>query len=157
LGSGWNNDYHEMELSVMRETVLFMIDGVLDLLFGALLIAFPTGFMNALGMPAASSPFYTMLLGGVLVGIGLGLILQQLLERPAERRGVEVPIAANLAGAGVLIALLVSGRLSLPIQGEIVLWAIAIIVLGFGVGEIVLHVMQTSPRHQVGEPLHSQQ
>jgi hypothetical protein len=126
----------------MKESVLLTIGGILDALLGALLLAFPSGFMEALGMPKPASPFYPAVLGGVLGGIGLALIVQQLLARPIASRGVELPIITSLVGAGALAGVLVVGHLDIPLQGRIILWILTVIILAFGIGVIVLHWKQ---------------
>ena len=46
--------------------VLLAIDGALNVLFGLVLLAFPTGFAVSLGLPPAASAFYPSILGAVL-------------------------------------------------------------------------------------------
>ena len=127
----------------MTDTLTLTIDGAVNMILGTLLIWFPRGVANTLGLPIPDSPFYRAILGGVLVGIGAGLLLQQLLERPAASRGIELPISINLAGSGVLIGLLAAGHLSLPSRGKIFLWIVAILVLGIGAVELYLLARRT--------------
>lgn len=138
----------------MKESVLLTLDGAVDLVLGALLLAFPHFLVGTLGMPTPASPFYPAILGGVLAGIGLALVAQQLLDRPIASRGIEIPIVTDITGAAALIAVLVVGHVSMGIQGRIILWILAIVVLALGVGEIWLHYRQPGgQKPQVGEPL----
>jgi hypothetical protein len=132
----------------VKESVLLTIDGAVDLLVGALLIVFPTGLASFLGVPMPGNPLYATVLGGVLAGIGLALIFQQLLDRPIESRGIEIPIIINFAGAGTLIGVLIAGHLALPIHGDVFLWIVAIIVLAIGLAEVILHVREAPDRRQ---------
>jgi hypothetical protein len=142
----------------MKESVLLTIDGIINLLLGAALLAFPKGLVSFLGLPQPADPLYSGVLGGVLVGIGGGLVLQQLLDRPIQARAVEVPIVTNLGGAGSLIALLVIGHLQIPIRGHVFLWIVAIVVLATGVAEIYFHFARHGDRQtRLGEPLQSEQ
>ncbi len=99
-------------------------------------------------MPTPAGPFYSTVLGAVLAGLGLALVMQQLLDRRIESRGIEIPIVVNFAGAGGLIGVLVAGHLDIPIHGLIFLWIVAAIVLAIGVAEIVLHFSQIQERRQ---------
>jgi hypothetical protein len=140
----------------MKESVLLTIDGIINLLLGAALLAFPKGLVTIPGLPEPADPLYSGVLGGVLVGIGAGLVLQQLLDHPVQARGIEVPIVTNLGGAGALLALLVTGHLQIPLKGQIFLWVVAIIVLATGIAEIYFHFGKPRDRQsQVGGPLHS--
>jgi hypothetical protein len=142
----------------MKESVLLTIDGAVNLVLGALLLAFPQGLVNTLGLPQPASPFYPAILGGVLAGIGLALVAQQLLDRPVASRGIEIPIITNLSGAAALVAVLVVGHVSMGIQGRIILWILALVVLAIGVGEIWMHYRPgAGQKPQVGEPLHDTQ
>lgn len=139
----------------MKESVLLTIDGAVDLILGALLLVFPQGLVNTLGLPRPASPFYPAILGGVLVGIGLALVAQQLLARPIATRGIEIPIVTNISGAAALIAVLIVGQVSMGIQGRIFLWILAIVVLATGVGEIWMHYQRPGgQKPEIGESLH---
>jgi hypothetical protein len=142
----------------MKESILLTIDGILDLLFGAVLLAYPKGLVSFLGLPQTGITLYPGVLGGILVGVGAGLVLQQLLDRPIPSRGVEIPIITNLGGAGALIALLAIGGLQIPLKGHIVLWVVAIVVLATAVAEIYFHFAgRREHRVEAGEPLQSEQ
>jgi hypothetical protein len=140
----------------MKESVLLTVDGALKLLAGILLIIFPKGLAHFLGLPMPATWLYSMVLGGVLVGIGGALVMQQLMDRPIAARGIELPIVMNFAGAGALIGALVARHLDLPLNGDIFLWIVVVAVLIMGAGEIILHVRQVGvSRQQAGGRLHT--
>jgi hypothetical protein len=130
-------------MSRMRKDLLLTIDGAVNLALGAVLAIFPRGLANLLGVPIPSSSFYPSILGGVLIGIGLALLVQRFWGRSrVTGLGIEGAIAINLCGAGVLIAWLITGGLSIPTRGLVFLWAVAVLVLGIGFTEIAMRARQ---------------
>jgi hypothetical protein len=123
----------------MGEELVLTIDGVVNLALGVVLAIFPKEFARLVGVPIPSNSFYASVLGGVLIGIGLALLLQRFWGRShMTGLGIEGAIAINFCGAGVLVIWLVSGGLSVATRGLVFLWAVAILVLGIGVAEIVM-------------------
>lgn len=117
---------------------LLTIDGVVNLLLGALLLMFPSGMIQCLGLPPVHHHFYTTILGGVLFGIGLALFIELFRGgRSARGLGLGGAIAINLCGAGVLLFWLIFKPFDLPVRGQVVLWTVAILVLGIGLIEFV--------------------
>lgn len=116
------------------EKTLLLIDAVANCVLGAVLLCFPLGIDRLLGLPASESRFYPTILGGVIFGIGIALLLAR-----AGRAGLGIDgaIAINLVGAGVLVLWLVICPPQIPRVGMITLWAVAVIVLGIGVIELV--------------------
>ncbi len=55
--------------------VLLAIDGVVNLALGALLLSYPVGLLEILGLPSTGSFFYTSILGAMMFGIGLALFI----------------------------------------------------------------------------------
>ena len=114
----------------MRQSVILSVDAALNLTLGGLLVVFPRGVMQLLGVPIPDSPFYASILGAVLLGIGLALILE---IRRSEATGVGLgavgAIAINLCAASVLLLWLVFGKLRLPVRGSVLLWSIAVVVV----------------------------
>jgi hypothetical protein len=123
----------------MGEELVLTIDGAVNLALGVVLAIFPKEFARLVGVPIPSNSFYASVLGGVLIGIGLALLLQRFWGRShMTGLGIEGAIAINFCGAGVLVIWLVSGGLSVATRGLVFLWAVAILVLGIGVAEIVM-------------------
>lgn len=120
------------------KSILLTIDGVVNLLLGALLLLFPAGMLQFLGLPPVQNHFYTTILGGVIFGIGLALFIELFLgSRNAHGLGLGGAIAINLCGGGVLLFWLVFKPFDLPMRGMVVLWTVAILVLGIGLIELV--------------------
>jgi len=116
--------------------LLLAADAVINLILGALLLLFPAGLLEYLGLPPSDTYFYTSILGGVIFGIGIALSLE--VWGPPEIRGLGLggAIAINLCGGGVLFYWLLWGVLDLPFRGEFTLWIVAILVLGIGFVEL---------------------
>jgi hypothetical protein len=53
---------------------LLVIDAIVNLALGVLLLLFPAGIVNLLGLPVTNTDFYASILGAVLFGIGIALI-----------------------------------------------------------------------------------
>jgi uncharacterized membrane protein len=132
----------------MREELVLTIDGAVNLALGVVLVIFPKGFARLVGVPIPSSSFYASILGGVLIGIGLALLLQRFWGRShVTGLGIEGAIAINFCGAGILMAWLIAGGLSIPTRGYLFLWAVALLVLGIGFAEIVMRVQKSDSSH----------
>ncbi len=113
------------------------VDAAVNLILGVLLLLFPTGLVELLGMPPASPTFYASILGAVIFGIGIALAVQ-LRGAPhgASGLGLAGAIAINLCGGGALVAWLLFGHLAIPARGVVILWSVAVLVLGIGVVEL---------------------
>jgi fluoride ion exporter CrcB/FEX len=131
----------------MAERILLTIDGIANLVLGLLLLVFPGGVVNFLGLPVPSTNFYVNLFGAVLVGIGLALFLQGFAEKEGMKGlGIQGAIVINFCGSGALLAWLSSGKLSLPRQGAWFLWGIALLVVAIALGEILFWLRSRSER-----------
>ena len=124
-----------------KHKALLLIDGVVNLILGLLLILYPVGIVELLGLPPTDTYFYPIILGAVLFGIGIALLIERYGE-PRKVRGLGLggAIAINLSGAGALVIWLVISPFSLPIRGRIILWSVAIAVLAIALAEIVTNV-----------------
>jgi hypothetical protein len=123
----------------MRSTTkaLLIIDCIVNVLLGMLLLMFPTGIIDLLGLPETNTNFYPSILGAVIFGIGLALFSE--LVGYAKRfhgLGPGGAILINLMGSIVLIFWLLSGSLSIPLKGQIILWTVGLIVFFIGFIEI---------------------
>lgn len=116
---------------------LLAIDAGANLVLGGILLWLPAGSVRLLGLPSTSTYFYASILGAVLVGIGVALAVE-LFGAPHGRRGLGLggAIAINLCGGGALAFWLVFVPLNIPTRGFIVLWSVAILVVGIGVVEL---------------------
>jgi hypothetical protein len=121
-----------------KHKVLLVIDGIINLILGLLLLLFPLGIAQILGVPESDINFYPSILGAVIFGIGIALIIEVYGE-PNGIRGLGLggAIAINLCGAGVLLVWLLLKRFEIPLRGQIILWSIALIVLLVGIIELI--------------------
>jgi len=106
---------------------------VINLILGLLLVLIPAGILEYFGLPPTNSYFYSSILGGVIIGIGVALGLE-LLRNGRRFRGLGLAgaIAINLCGGGTLLYWLFFGKLEIPLNGSITLWILAILVVGIG-------------------------
>jgi hypothetical protein len=121
-----------------KHKVLLVIDGIINLILGLLLLLFPLGIAQILGVPESDINFYPSILGAVIFGIGIALIIE-VYGKPKGIRGLGLggAIAINLCGAGVLLVWLLLKRFEIPLRGQIILWSIALIVLLVGIIELI--------------------
>lgn len=121
-----------------RNKAFLLIDGIVNLVLGILLLLFPLGIAEILGVPQAASNFYPTILGGVIFGIGIALLLEAYGEKRGVRGlGLGGAIAINFCGAGMLTWWLIYKPLNIPLHGLIILWVVAIVVLGLGMLEVL--------------------
>jgi len=117
---------------------LLLIDGIVNLLLGIVLLLFPFGMAQLLGVPLPSINFYPTILGAVILGIGIALLIEVFgASRDIRGLGLAGAIAINFCGAGILILWLIFAPLNLPLRGCYVLWTIAIGVLAIGFIELI--------------------
>jgi hypothetical protein len=113
------------------QSILLIVDGVINLALGIPLAIFPHRLAEFLGIPITTTPFYASILGAVLTGIGFALLVECFKRSTAiTGLGLDGAIIINLIGAGTLVIWLVAGQLVLSLRGTIFLWIIAILVLG---------------------------
>jgi len=111
------------------DRALLLIDALANLMLGFLLLCFPLGIDDFLGLPVVESAFYPSILGAVIFGIGIALLLARA-GRPGL--GIDGAIAINLVGGGVLVVWLLSQPLAIPTRGLFTLWIVAAVVLAIG-------------------------
>lgn len=129
----------------MRTTskILLAIDGMVNILLGLLLLLFPMGIIDFLGLPETDTNFYATLLGAVIVGVGLALFSElACYERGFRGLGLGGAILINLVASIVLIGWLLFGSLPIPLKGRIVLWTVGLTVFSIGIAEIVTQSWQ---------------
>lgn len=120
-----------------KQKTLLALDGIINLVLGFLLLLFPAGIVDYLGLPAPNTFFYPTILGGVIFGIGIALLLELFFSEKIRGLGLVGAIAINFSGGLVLLYWLIFTRLDIPGKGLIVLWIVAIVVLGMGLIELV--------------------
>jgi hypothetical protein len=130
--------YRRMGIMTSRHKAFLLIDGMANLMLGILLLLFPFGVAETLGIPQASSNFYPTIPGGVILGIGIALLLEVYGQRRRIRGlGLGGAIVINICGASVLALWLILEPLNIPLRGLIILWGVAVVVLGIGILEIL--------------------
>jgi len=117
--------------------LLLLIDGIINLVLGVLLLLYPFGLAQILGVPVVNSSFYPTILGAVIFGIGIALVMERYGKvKGMTGLGLAGAITINLCGGGMLLLWLLCGELDIPLRGRIILWTIAIVVLLTGIVEI---------------------
>ncbi len=128
-----------------KHAILLTIDGIVNLALGILLLLFPLGLAEILGVPKSNLNFYPTILGAVIFGIGIALLIERYgYSRNIRGLGLGGAIAINLCGAIALLLWLVSTPLNIPLRGYVLLWSIAVIVLLIGIVEILAKSWQYS-------------
>jgi riboflavin transporter FmnP len=122
----------------VKESALLIIDAIVNLLLGFALVFFPVDLVRLLDLPASESSFYPSILGAVLFGIGLALLVERFRNIfKMNGLGIGGAIAINICGAGVLVIWLLSNSLNTTLRGFVVLWIVALLVLGISVLELI--------------------
>jgi len=121
-----------------KHKTFLLIDGVINLILGILLLLFPAGIVELLGLPYTNTNFYPVILGAVLFGIGIALLIERYgALKNVRGLGLGGAIAINICGAGALLVWLIVAPFDIPMRGHIILWSIALIVLIVGFAEII--------------------
>ena len=121
-----------------KQEILLSIDGWINVLLGVLLLLYPLGAAELLGVPKANSNFYPTVLGGVILGIGIALFIERYgFKYDIRGLGLGGAIAINMCGAMVLLIWLIIDPFDLPLRGYMILWTIAVGVLAIGALELV--------------------
>jgi hypothetical protein len=120
-------------------SILIAFDSLVNVLLGLLLLVFPPALVEWLGLPLPSSAFYVRILGAVILGIGVALAIEFRRQPSSSLVGLGTggAVAINLCGGGALLAYLTFGDLSLSMEGKLVLWILAAVVVGLGLVELV--------------------
>ena len=65
-----------------KHKILLLVDGTVNLILGLLLLIFPFGIIDLLGLPPTNTHFYASILGAVLFGIGIALFIEVCRDMP---------------------------------------------------------------------------
>jgi len=122
----------------LKYKVLLIIDSIVNEILGVLLLLFPVGIIDLLGLPPTNTNFYPSILGAVLLGIGIALFLEVVgFSRQIRGLGLGGAIVINIIGSFVLVCWLIFGSLVIPLKGRIILWTIGVVVFLIGIAELV--------------------
>ena len=125
----------------MNRIAVLRFDAAVNLAIGLPLIFFPVTLSRVLGLPVPVQAFWPSILGSVLCGIGVALLVESVRgERRAIGLGLMGASVINLCGAAVLVAWLIGGTMDLPARGTLFLWALAVIVVGLSITQLVMLV-----------------
>jgi hypothetical protein len=115
---------------MMRPSKLLLVDAAINLILGVLLAIFPKCVVDLLGVPHSDAAFYPSVLGAVLIGIGVALVIEYL-RKPTGPAGLGLygAIAINLCGALFLAGWLLSGKLDIPLRGQVFLWGLTTVLV----------------------------
>ncbi len=124
----------------MKETVILLIDALINLTLGVLLVTFPRNLVSFLGIPDVTNTFYPSILGAVLIGIAIALFIEYM-RKPTGIVGLGLggAVSINLCGVVILLIWLVSGKLHIPLRGQIILWTLALILVIISCFELIMY------------------
>ena len=121
----------------LKYKALLIIDGIVNVILGMLLLLFPVGIIDLLGLPPTNTNFYPSILGAVLLGIGIALFLEAAgFAKGIRGLGLGGAIVINIIGSFVLICWLIFGSLVIPLKGRIILWTIGAVAFLIGIAEL---------------------
>jgi hypothetical protein len=124
----------------MKEThrlQLLAVDSVLNLVLGAALLFLPRATISFLGLPSTDTAFYVTLLGAVLFGIGIALWIERRNEDRWRGLGLVGAVVINILGGGTVLVWLLIDPFTMPFRGYLVLWIVAIAVVGIAAVELL--------------------
>ena len=124
----------------MKETYrlrLLEVDSGINVLLGVALLGMPEATIALLGLPATDEVFYVSILGAVLIGIGIALWVERKNDERWRGLGLFGALVINLVAGGVVCVWLVTDPFSIPARGYVVLWTVAIVVVGTGAAELI--------------------
>ncbi len=124
-----------------NKKVLLLIDAIINLIIGLVLILYPLGMGEIMGLPTATTSFYPSILGAVIFGIGIALYLERSRKTPDfVGLGIGGAIIINFCGGLALLFFLLFGNLNISLRGFVILWSLVAIVLITGLFELFFHV-----------------
>lgn len=119
-----------------KDKILLLIDGIVNIVLGLVLLAFPLGSGEILGLPSSENNFYPMILGAVLLGIGIALFIEVKDYNKGKRGlGLDGAIIINIVASVVLMIILIFKQPNISTTGLIILWAVGLSVLIIGLIE----------------------
>ena len=123
---------------------LILIDAIINLFLGLVLLAYSNVIVDIFGLPETNDKFYPTILGAVIFGIGIALIIEYRRKNLIIGLGLGGAISINLVGGIVLVFWLIFGELRIPIHGTVILWILAIILVGLSLLELINLIRSTS-------------
>lgn len=123
----------------MERRKVLLLDSAINIALAFFLIIFPENLVNLLGIPTAEHSFYPSILGAVLLGIGAALIIEYF-RRPDGTVGLGLggAVTINLCAGIILAFWLFSGKLNLPLCGQLALLFLVILLIAISGVEIIV-------------------
>ena len=119
-----------------KDKILLLVYCIVNSVLGLVLLAFPFGSGEILGLPISENNFYPVILGAVLLGIGIALFIEvKCYDKGKRGLGLEGAIIINIVASLVLIIILIFGQLNINMLGLIILWFVGTLVLLIGLVE----------------------
>jgi hypothetical protein len=129
----------------MSSSALLLVDAGINLVLGMLLLIFPRGLIDLLGIPVSDSKFYPSILGAVLFGIGIALLIERYKPHPRiVGLGLGGAVAINLCGGIVLSTWLIFGNLAISTVGYLFLGTLAVLLVGISAIEVRAQLSESS-------------
>ena len=122
---------------------IILVDSIINLFLGLILLAYSDPVIQLFGLPATSQYFYPNILGAVLFGIGIALYIEYRRKGEFTGLGLGGAISINMMGGIVLLFWLVFGTLNIPVHGNIILWVLAILLVGISSLELSAYLKKT--------------
>ena len=121
-----------------KHQLLLTIDGFANIIIGMILLLYPSGLGELLGLPQSLTYFYPTILGGVIFGIGIALLVERFgFNQNIRGLGIAGAIVINYCGSITLLIWLLFFPLDIPLYGYVLLWIVAIVVLLIGIAETI--------------------
>ncbi len=118
----------------MTNLRLLTLDGIGNVVLGLPLLLIPGLVSKFLGLSKQTATFFPIILGAVFVGIGIALLMERF-KPSLGGLGLGGAISINLTFGIVLAGWLILSGTNLSFQGTLVLWLLALILVGISVAE----------------------
>jgi hypothetical protein len=127
----------------MKFKGVLLVDASINLFLGIILLIYSKGLVKFFGLPQVVSRFYPNILGGVFIGITIALVVEHFRrESGIVGLGLGGALIINLCGGFTLFFWLISGNLSIPITGKIILWILFSVLVIISGLELVFHLFK---------------
>lgn len=127
----------------MKKRVALILDAVINAILGVLLLLFPL-VADFLGVPPSNTNFYPHILGAAFIGITFALLVEAFRKEGGRYVGLGLigAICINMCGGIMLTLWLIFGGLNLPLQGQIFLWVLAVMLLVISSVELMFNIVK---------------
>lgn len=127
----------------MKERLL-LFDGLIYFLLGFLIVIFPVKISEKLGLPYPENPFYFIMIGSLIVGLGVAVLIE-FFNPNLQGLGLCGSVAINICVIIVLVICLFTGIINLPFKTKIiVIFLISIFIVLSGAKIIVTEIKNKS-------------